>query len=256
MFTSPGLDLPHAWTTLDQAGRLVAALAAGGLGVVLAFFGFRLFRAVLVLTGAVLGAHLGLLLTRGTWPPPLPTPLPEPPLDSAATLAAATSAAATTSSFGGPVAAWLVPVGLALLGALLLWGLYRLGVLLFGAALGMALLGSISTWLAVPADLAWILRAVGAVGGALLGWWLQALVLILTTAILGGWGTAIAVYLFLHRADPGAGATISGWGIWGRGLPGTADPDALPYLLGALVLALLGVIFQGRDHAGRSERHV
>lgn len=256
MLTNPGLDFPHAWTTLDQTGRLVAALVAGGLGVMLAFFGFRLFRAVLVLTGALLGAHLGLLLTHGTWPPSLPTPLPEPPLEAAgAALATATSTAAATSVLGGPLAAWLVPAGLALLGAVLLWGLYRLGALLFGAVLGMALLGSISTWLAVPTDLAWILRVVGAIGGVLLGWSLQVLVLILTTAIFGGWGMTAAAYLLLHRPDPGAAATIPGWGIWRPGLSGAGDPATLPYLLGALVLALLGVIVQVRDHAQRRQRN-
>lgn len=258
MLTSPGLDLPHAWTTLDEAGRLIAALVVGGLGLILAFYGFRLFRGVLVLTGAVLGAHVGLLLTGNrTLPAPLPTPLPEQALNaSAATVATAVGNTTRALWLGGPVAAWLVPIGLALIGAALLWGLYRLGALLFGAALGMALLGSIGTRMAVSTDVGWVLRLVGAIGGALLGWSLQVLVLIVTTAIFGGWSTAGAMYLFLHRADPGAAATIPGWGIWGVGPSAAGGPAGLPYLFGALLLALLGAIFQARDHARRRERSV
>lgn len=249
MPTVPGLDLPHAWTTLDQTGRIIAALVELGLGLILAFFGFRLFRAVLVLTGAALGAYLGLLLTQGT-----SAPAPLPPGSPDAVAGGLTNAVANgtgTALLGGPLAAWLVPVALALLGAALLWGLYRLGALLFGAALGVGLLGSVGTALAVAPDVQWLLLLAGAIGGALLGWLVQTLVLILATALAGGWATAGAVYLLLHLNDPAAAATVAGWGNGAFAARGT---EALIYLLGVLALALLGVAFQARDHARRRAR--
>ncbi len=250
MPTVPGLDLPHAWTTLDQAGRLIAALVGLGLGLILAFFGFRLFRAVLVLTGAALGAYLGLLLTQGAL---APSPVAPASPDAAAggLISAVANGAAGTPLIGGPLAAWLVPVGLALLGAALLWGLYRLGALLFGAALGVGLLGSVGTALAVTTDVQWLLLLAGAIGGALLGWLVQTLVLILATALAGGWATAGAVYLLLHADDPAAAATVAGWGNGAFAARGT---EALIYLIGVLALALLGAAFQARDHARRRAR--
>lgn len=236
-----GLDLAQGWASLDVAGRAVSALVSVGVGLLLAFFGFRLFRLVLVLAGAALGAWAGLSLTAA--------PAPAAADGASPGLVAAVGAGAPL--FQGDLARWLVPLVLALLGAALLWGLYRLGALLFGAALGLALLGSVGTSLAVPTDVQWLLLLVGLVGGAVLGWMLQTLVLIVTTALAGGWGVATGVYLLVHLQQADAAATVA---RWSNGAFPVGDTPAVVTLAGALLLALLGASFQARDHARRRAR--
>jgi len=226
MLAPTGFDPWQWWTTLQPQGRLLAGLAQLVVGLAIAFFGFRLFRALLALTGFVAGASLGLSLGSGA------------PLS---------------------VSAWLLALALGLLGALLLWMLFRIGALLAGAALGAAVAGAATVALPAGANpqWAWLVLLVGLVLGAILAWRLQRPLIIVVTALAGGWGTVVGLAMLLGRATPAqAVPTALGSDVWSLGLAHAWQSGGAPWLLGALALAVLGTAFQLRDTMRLRNRRV
>ena len=146
-------------------------LVAGG--VVSCFFGHRLFRIVLALTGFILGAMMA------------------------------------SSVFGVTDTGPMTMAGLAggLVGAALLFAAYFVGVALFGAGLGAALahlfFAASDT---APHYLAVILLAVI---GAALAMYVQRYVIIVATAFGGAWTLMVGVMALLGDATAQAAATAS-----------------------------------------------
>ncbi len=226
MLAPTGFDPWQWWTTLQPQGRLLAGLAQLVAGLAIAFFGFRLFRALLALTGFVAGASFGLSLGSGAAP-------------SAGT--------------------WLLAVALGLFGALLLWMLFRIGALLAGAALGAAVAGAAAVALPAGANpqWAWLLLLVGLVLGAVLAWRLQRPLIIVVTALAGGWATMVGLAMLLGRATPAQAVPAAlGSDVWSLGLANAWHSGGAPWLLGALALALLGAAFQLRDTVRLRNRRV
>ncbi len=218
MQTPRRLDPWRWWQTLQPQQRLLAAAGQIVVGLALTFFGYRLFRAFLAISGFLLGASLGLSI-----------------------------GAAMT-----PAVRWIVALALGLLGAVVLWALFRLGALLAGAALGLA--AAQAAIAAIPAasgsEWQWLMLLVGLVLGAALGWRLQRPLIIIATALWGAWGSLAGLAMLVGRGTPQQAvpaalgpalfssdpslAWQSGGGLW---------------LLATLLLALLGIAFQLRDTA-------
>lgn len=216
----PSVIDPAAWWAALQGGNaLVLALLELALGLVVCFYGFRVFRFALTLSGFVAGAWAG----------------------------------AALAADGSATSAWLLTLGLGVAGALLAWGLYRLGGLLLGAALGVLVLGSIGTAIHAASDLQWLLLLAGLVLGALAGWRIQTIAIQVGTALAGATGAVSATILLLNRFGVDTGLP--------PGTPAVRLPGAQPPLsvgewiaFGAtLALAALGALRQAR---GRRRRPV
>lgn len=211
------IDPWHWWTTLQPQSRLLAAALQLALGLAVAFFGFRLFRALLALAGFLAGASFGLSL----------------------------GAAGTTSA-----SVWLLALALGLLGALILWALFRVGALVLGAGLGLAVAGSVAASLPSGANPQWslLILLVGLVVGALLGWRLQRALIILATALSGAWGAMVGLAMLLGSATPGQAVPPAlGAQLWTYGATRAWQGEGRLWLLGTLALAVLGAAFQLRD---------
>ena len=150
-------------------------------------------------------------------------------------------------------------MALGLFGALLLWMLFRIGALLAGAALGAAVAGAAAVALPAGANpqWAWLLLLVGLVLGAILAWRLQRPLIIVVTALAGGWATMVGLAMLLGRATPAQAVPAAlGSDVWSLGLANAWHSGGAPWLLGALALALLGAAFQLRDTVRLRNRRV
>jgi hypothetical protein len=201
----PSLIDPGAWWASLQSGNgLVLLLVELAVGLLLCFYGFRVFRAALTVSGFVAGAWAGVQLTHG----------------------------------GSPTGDWLLAVALGVAGALLAWGLYRLAGLLLGAGLGVLVLGSIGTALHVTADVQWLLLLIGLVLGAIAGWRIQTLAVVIGTALTGAAGVVASVAALLSLAGVSTGLAA---GAPMSRLPGAEPPlAAAEWVAFGLVLALAG----------------
>jgi len=217
MHAPTGFDPWQWWTTLQPQGRLLAGLLQIVVGLAVTFYGFRMFRALLALAGFVTGASFGLALGSG----------------------------ATV-----PATAWLLALALGLAGALLLWALFRVGALLAGAALGVAVAGGVAAALPANANAQWdwLLLLVGLVLGAVLAWRLQRPLIVVATALAGAWGAMVGLAMLLGRATPAQAVPAAlGTDLWTLGLPQAWQGTGGLWLLGTLALAVLGTAFQLRD---------
>lgn len=191
---------------MNHAVILPAAIAAV-VGLVICFFGYRLIRAVLALTGFAAGALIG---------------------------------AAIVAAFpgSGQVA---VLVGAAIggvLGAILSALLYKVGVFLLGALAGLALAGFVLALLNATLLWPWLLGA--AFAGGLLTLLVERPLLALFTAAAGAWMFALALAALLGRqplaltlARPALPAPAAG--------PGWVKPVALAVWI---LLTILGAAAQ------------
>lgn len=226
MHAPTGFDPWQWWTTLQPQGRLLAGLVQIAVGLAVTFLGFRIFRTLLALTGFVIGASFGLSLGSG----------------------------ATV-----PATALLLALALGLAGALLLWALFRVGALLAGAALGLAVAGGVTASLPATVNVQWdwLLLLVGLVLGAILAWRLQRPLVVIATSLVGAWGTMIGVAMVLGRATPTqAVPTALGTDLWTLGLPQAWHGAGGLWLLATGALALLGTAFQLRDTLRLRNRRV
>lgn len=216
------------WTTLEPQSRLLAGLAQLGVGLAVTFFGFRLFRWLLAVTGFAAGAAYGLQLGGA-------------------------------GSGSAPPSAWLLALALGLAGALLLWLLFRVGALVAGAALGAAVATAVTASLPAGTDpqWAWLLLLVGIVLGAFLGARLQRPLVIVATALLGAWTAVVAFAMLLGLPAPDTAVPPAlGSELWTLGVPHAWRSGGQLWLVGTLGLALLGLAFQLRDTLKLRNRRV
>jgi hypothetical protein len=179
------------------------------LGLVVCFFGYRLFRIVLAIYGLVLGAVLGLLV--------------------ASLLGAGDTYVSLIAALVG-----------GLIGAALMATLYKVGVFLVGAVAGAVLAGMIganlsSGWRVVAIVLAALLLGIVAV-------LFQRIVLILATAFSGSWVVAQAGAALL------AGRTMA-WGdlLSNRFIPELSGAALGGFFATWLVLGIAGAVVQFRS---------
>jgi hypothetical protein len=217
MQTPSGIDPWQWWRSLPPQQRLLTGAVQLVLGLAVTFFGYRLFRTFLALTGFVAGASLGL----------------------------------SVGSVGNMAyTAWLLAIAFGLVGALLLWALFRIGALLAGAVLGVAVAGAAAA--AIPGAAAtewqWLFLLVGLVVGAILGWRLQRPLIIVVTALSGAWASLVGLAMLIGHNAPGSAVPAAlGAGLFTPGLPQVWAGGGGVWLLGTLVLAALGISFQWYD---------
>lgn len=226
MHSPIGVDPWQWWTTLQPQTRLLAALLLLLVGLAVTFLGFRLFRALLALAGFATGASFALSLTS------------------------ATAVSAST---------WLLALALGLLGALVLWALFRIGALVAGAVLGLAVAGGVAASLPTGTNVQWdwLLLLVGLVLGAVLAWRLQRPLIIVLTALVGAWASMVGLAMLLGLATPTqAVPTALGADLWTLGPAHAWQGEGRIWLLGTLALALLGISFQVRDSLRMRNRRV
>ncbi|MEJ2289581.1 MAG: DUF4203 domain-containing protein [Deinococcales bacterium] len=212
-----GVDPWQWWTTLQPQARLLAALLQLLVGLAVTFFGFRLFRALLAVAGFAAGASFAVSLTSGG---------------------------------ALPAGTWLLALALGLLGALVLWALFRIGALLAGAALGLAVAGGVAASLPPGTNVQWdwLLLLVGLVLGAVLAWRLQRPLIIVVTALVGAWASMVGLAMALGRVTPTQAVPAAlGTDLWTLGPAQAWQGEGRVWLLGTLALAVLGVAFQVRD---------
>ena len=217
-----GFDPWRWWRSLEPQQRLLAGAVQLVIGLAMTFFGFRLFRAFLAISGFALGASLGLSI----------------------------------GSTMMPATAWVLAVVLGLMGALVLWALFRIGALLAGAALGAAVAQAavVSVPGAANSEWQWLFLLAGLVVGAILGWRLQRPLIIIATAFSGAWASMVGLAMLLGRATPQQAVPAAlGPALFTPGLPQAWQNGGGLWLAGALVLALLGIAYQLRD-TGRLRR--
>ncbi|HKI57987.1 MAG TPA: DUF4203 domain-containing protein [Trueperaceae bacterium] len=222
MQTPQGFDPWRWWRSLEPQQRLLAGAVQIAIGLAMTFFGFRLFRAFLAISGFVLGASVGLSVGQNM----------------------------------SQTTAWILAVALGLVGALVLWALFRIGALLAGAALGAAVAQAVAVSVpgAATGQWQWLFLLVGLVVGAILGWVLQRPLIIIATALSGAWGAVAGVAMLLGRATPDQAVPATlGSAFFAPGATPPWQGGGTLWLAGALVLALLGIAFQLRDtgHLGR-----
>lgn len=190
------------------AGTLSAVIAIA-LGLVVCFFGYRLFRIVLAIYGFVLGAVLGLLV--------------------AGLLGGSNTYVSLIAALVG-----------GLIGAALMATLYKLGVFLVGAVAGAVLAGMIGANLS--SDLRVIAIVLAAVLLGIVAVIFQRIVIILATAFSGSWVVAQAGAALI------AGRTMA-WGdlLSNRFIP-ELDGTALGGFFAVwLLLGIAGALLQFRS---------
>ena len=223
----PSVVDPGAWWASLQGGdAVVLALLELALGLVVCFYGFRVFRAALTIAGFVAGAWAGATLATG----------------------GLSAGGASTGNLAqqAPLGGWLLTLALGVAGALLAWALYRLGGLLLGAALGVVVLGSIGSALGATTDVQWLLLLLAVVLGALAGWRLQTLAVVIGTALAGATGAVSAAVLLVQRAGVDTGVPPGAPAVR---LPGARPPlSTAEWVVFALTVALaaLGALRQLR----------
>jgi hypothetical protein len=174
-------------------------------GVISCFFGYRLFRIVLTISGFILGAAMA-------------------------------SSIFGVSDTGAMVAAAIIG-GLA--GAALLFAAYFVGVALFGAGLG-ALMANL-LFAAGDRDPSALIIVLFSIGGAIASMYLQRYVIIVGTAFGGAWTLIVgALAIFGDRAAMAAAASTDVWVLY----PLDPAPGRQWVRIAWFVLALIGVAVQ------------
>lgn len=223
MQNSSGFDPWRWWRSLEPQQRLLAGAFQLLVGLAMTFFGYRLFRSFLAISGFVLGASVGLSIGQSMT----------------------------------PSTALILSVALGLVGAVLLWALFRIGALLAGAALGAGVGQAvvISVPAAATGEWQWLVVLVGLVLGAIAGWQLQRPLIVVATAVSGAWTAMVGLAMLLGRAAPDQAVPAAlGPAFFTPGAPQVWQSGGALWLAGALVLALLGIAFQLRDTGPRSNR--
>lgn len=224
MQTPSGIDPWQWWRSLPPQQRLLAGALQLVLGLAVTFYGYRLFRTFLALTGFLAGASVGLSIG---------------------------SVGTTTYT------TWLLAIVCGLVGAFVLWALFRIGALLAGAALGLAIAGTAAAGIpgAAGTEWQWLFLLVGLVVGAILGWRLQRPLIIVVTALSGAWASLVGLAMLIGHASPDTAVPAAlGSGLFTPGLPQVWNGGGAVWLLGALVLAVFGISFQWYDTTRRRWR--
>jgi Domain of unknown function (DUF4203) len=156
--------------------ELPAAIALILGGAVACFAGYRLFRVVIAIYGFIAGAMIG-SSTMGS-------------SNSAGMLVAAL--------FGG------------LMGAVLLFFAYFVGIALIGAGLGVVIANAAWVRLATG-DPPWLVVLIAAAIGTVVALVLQRYVIVLTTAFSGAWTVIIGVLAMMNRVVLPTAASPSVW---------------------------------------------
>lgn len=200
--------LPASYQTVAAA-----ILLLGGLLACVA--GYRLFKVVLAVFGAILGG-----------------------LAASSLVGESTPALMVGAAIGG-----------ALAGGLIMLAAYFVGVALVGAGLGAGAVHLVYTQL--PGDPHPFLVVLSAVGGALLATWLQRYVIIIGTAFGGAW-TAVVGAAALRGAPEAMKAAADG-DVW-VAYPMNPAPGEGWVLWAFLALGAAGTLIQMRFTAGDAGR--
>lgn len=200
--------LPASYQTVAAA-----ILLLGGLLACVA--GYRLFKVVLAVFGAILGG-----------------------LAASSLVGESTPALMVGAAIGG-----------ALVGGLIMLAAYFVGVALVGAGLGAGAVHLVYTQL--PGDPHPFLVVLSAVGGALLATWLQRYVIIIGTAFGGAW-TAVVGAAALRGAPEAMKAAADG-DVW-VAYPMNPAPGEAWVLWAFLALGAAGTLIQMRFTAGDAGR--
>jgi len=153
--------------SLPQANLTIGAVLVGLLGIVECFFGYRVFRIVLVVLGFLLGAALAITLVN-----------PDQ-----------TILVILTGLFGG------------LLGAVLFYFLYVIGTFIAGLMFGAAVAATLAASFNLGIDATNIAIIVGAIVGGILGIIFVKYIIMLSTAFTGASQIIYAIAILL----PGLG---------------------------------------------------
>ena len=189
---------------LPASYQLPAAVVLIVGGTISCFFGYRLFRIVLALSGFILGAMLG------------------------------------SSLFGASDTSWMLGAALigGLVGAGVLFAAYFVGVALAGAGLGVLAAHLVSS--ATGNDPAFLIIVVCAVAGSIASMYLQRYFIIVGTAFSGSWLLIHGVMASLGNKAALAAATKDIWVFY----PLSPAPGQgwVPYAW--IVLSLIGAATQ------------
>lgn len=205
-------------------GILIGLLAVA-IGLAFCFWGFRLFLVLLPIWGFVagflLGANFTMQLLGGADPGLFAT-----------------------------VTGWVVGIGLGLLFAVLSYLYYWVAIILLGGALGYQLTLGVFEWLNLNAD-GWIAFIAALVVGAIfaVGFFLlhmPAVIVIVATALLGAGATIAGVVVGLGLIPVADRPSVFNAGIFGVY---TLHDLSFIWLIGAIVLAFAGAIYQARSVA-------
>ena len=200
--------LPASYQTIAAAILLMG-------GVLACVAGYRLFKVVLAVFGAILGG-----------------------LAASSLVGESTPALMVGAAIGG-----------ALVGGLIMLAAYFVGVALVGAGLGAGAVHLVYTQL--PGDPHPFLVVLAAVGGALLATWLQRYVIIIGTAFGGAW-TAVVGAAALRGAPEAMKAAANG-DVW-VAYPMNPAPGEGWVLWAFLALGAAGTLVQTRFTAGDAGR--
>jgi len=200
--------LPASYQTIAAAILLMG-------GVLACVAGYRLFKVVLAVFGAILGG-----------------------LAASSLVGESTPALMVGAAIGG-----------ALVGGLIMLAAYFVGVALVGAGLGAGAVHLIYTQL--PGGPHPFLVVLSAVGGALLATWLQRYVIIIGTAFGGAW-TAVVGAAALRGAPEAMKAAANG-DVW-VAYPMNPAPGEAWVLWAFLALGAAGTLIQMRFTAGDAGR--
>jgi len=190
---------------LPAAYQIPVAIALVLGGLIACFFGYRLFKIVLAIFGAILGA-----------------------LAASSVFGASDTTAMVVAAVVGGLA-----------GALLLLAAYFVGVALVGAGIGALLANLI--WTQISGDPHPFVVVLFSVAGALLATWLQRYVIILGTAFGGAW--TILVGALALSGDGTALAAAAAGDVW-VAYPLNPRPGALWVPWAWVALSLVGTLVQ------------
>lgn len=148
---------------LNETNLLLSAILLLLLGIVECFWGYRLFRIILAITGFFVGAGIGVALAGN-----------------------AQQSIVILAALGG-----------GLLGAILFYFLYFVGPFLAGIGLGITLAGILAADLNATASATNVIIIVGAVLGGLIGLALSKYIIMLSTAFIGASQIIAAIMLLI-----------------------------------------------------------
>jgi hypothetical protein len=190
-------------------------------GLLSCFYGWRIFKLVLVVGGLLIGAAIGVQLS----------------VDPA------------TGASNGLIVVLMALVGAAVIVALLRVAVFVAGAL-FGAVVGLAI---VNTFGIDPAVAVLIYAAFGVVGG-LLALWIQKLMIILATAF----GGAMAILFGFGLMFPSLSllrVTVESVRLSSAGQPPLIQPGDTTQLVGTILWLVLGVLgFAGQMRTSREWR--
>ncbi|MBE0601087.1 MAG: DUF4203 domain-containing protein [Firmicutes bacterium] len=145
---------------------MVIAIVAIVIGLLMCFFGYRLFKAWLAVAGLFIGAYLGYYLGR---------------------------------QIGGDVWPIVIALALGILLAVVAYWLYKLGAVLIGALLGAGLVLVVTNSLGI--DPYWWTAAIGAALGALIAGLFIKEFIILGSSLNGATMLTVGVYALITGKD-------------------------------------------------------